>query len=215
MSYKKRLISLLGVITILLSLPGCKKNEETNNTSVSYDTVNEEINAMPKYHFYYENDTYNLEESIDGLGIVNDGFYPYDTYKVLRYIDYNNEEKFAIARCYVDYVKDGNKGVADEIYYYYDVFNGNYLLGTYERRDIKTINSDVVYYLIEQVDLLDLKEIVIRKGLNADYVNSVMSDDIKNKSLSVSEVARMFVLLVNSNNRENYNNADIVLELEG
>ena len=64
---------------------------------------------------------------------------------------------------------------------------------------------------MDQGDLLDLKRIVVGKGLDSNYANSVMSDDIKNKSLSKYDVARMYVLLVNSNNRSiDYNHAIIL-----
>ena len=72
---------------------------------------------------------------------------------------------------------------------------------TSDYREIKEYNSDVVWYLMEYGDLLGLRESVISKGLDEEYARSVMGDDVKNKSLTASDVARYYVLLVNSANR--------------
>ena len=76
---------------------------------------------------------------------------------------------------------------------------------------IENYNSSDVISVLDQGDLLDLRDIVIKKGLDSSYAYSVMSDDIKDKTLSTYDVARMYVLLVNSNNRSiNHNNAIIL-----
>lgn len=182
---------------------------DDNNTYITYDE--------PKYVFHYENDTVDVDEAIRELNINNNSTYPYNTYKVIRYVDSNHFEKIAICHIYTSFLTDNEGKITDTIYTYEDAFNGNQLLTTTDGLNdhvgdhrIESFTSGDVLLIMDQGDLLDLRDIVIKKGMGISYAYSIMSDDIKDKSLSTEEVARMYVLLVKSNNR-NINNSEAII----
>ena len=214
---KERIAALGGAVIILTGCIGCNKN---NNKKYLYEetpTVEYSTSLDNKYDFHYYNDTVDVESTVDSLGITNDDSYPYNVYKVLRFVDKDNYERIVITKCDVYFITDENKKITNTVYTYRDAFTGEELLvtndniGDHIHDRVENYLSDYVDYIIYQGDLLDLKKIVIEKGLNSDYANSIMSDDINNKNLSLSEVGRMYVQLVNSNNRMNYSNQAIIL----
>ena len=190
---------LLGVIGLRASLNSKKDVYSEPEVNVIEETTQEP--ATPVYSFYYTNDTVDVEASINDLRIYWYREYPYDCYKYIRFVDYDNYERYAIVNVYVDYLTDVDKNVVETVYNYMDVFSGRLLLTTNDKRDIKEYNSSEVMYLMECGSLLELRESVISKGLDTNYAYSVMSDDIENKTLSSYDVARYYVLLVNSKNR--------------
>ena len=176
------------------------------------------IEDYPKYEFHYYNDTVDVESEIDKLNINNNDMLPYNTYKVIRYVDSNHFERISIYHVYVTFLTDSEGKITDTLYTYQDIFSGEQFLTTTDGLNdhvgdgrIENYNSSDVISVLDQGDLLDLRDIVIKKGLDSSYAYSVMSDDIKDKTLSTYDVARMYVLLVNSNNRSiNHNNAIIL-----
>ena len=190
---------LAGVVS--LRCVDNKLQEVREKREVKKTNVEEVINEMPRYEFHYYNDTVDVEESVNSLGITKNDSYIYESYRFIRFVDNDHREKYAICVPYVEYEVDEKGEVINTIYNYYDAFNGTFLLSTNDKKTIQSYNSDLILYLMESGKLLDLKKSVISKGLDEEYANSVMGNDIKNKSLNTYDVARMYVLLVNSSNR--------------
>lgn len=209
---------LAGVMVVsgacAYALSKSDKNTEEVIPSTSVTTVTE----YPKHEFHYYNDTVDVDAEIDKLNITNNDSFPYNTYKVIRYVDSNHFERIAIYHVYVTFLTDNEGKITDTLYTYQDVFNGEQFLTTTDGLNehvgdgiIENYNSNDVLLILDQGDLLDLRDIVIKKGLDQSYAYSVMSDDIEDKTLSTYDVARMYVLLVNSMNRStNHNNAIIL-----
>lgn len=190
-------IVLGSVVSTRIDVNNRKKDNDSEETFVEETTTYEPI----VYEFHYYNDTIDENEEINKLGIVNDSSSPYNCYKYIRFVDFDSRERYAIVKSYVDYILDEDKKVIDTIYTFVDAFDGKVLFTTKDYRKISEFNSDIIWYLMECGDLLELKDSVISKGLDINYANSVMSSDIENKSLSIYDVARYYVLLVNSKNR--------------
>ena len=190
-------IVLGSVVSTRIDVNNRKKDNDSEETFVEETTTYEPI----VYEFHYYNDTIDENEEINKLGIVNDSSSPYNCYKYIRFVDFDSRERYAIVKSYVDYILDEDKKVIDTIYTFVDAFDGKVLFTTKDYRKISEFNSDIIWYLMEYGDLLELKDSVISKGLDINYANSVMSSDIENKSLSIYDVARYYVLLVNSKNR--------------
>lgn len=190
-------IVLGSVVSTRIDVNNRKKDNNSEETFVEETTTYEPI----VYEFHYYNDTIDENEEINKLGIVNDSSSPYNCYKYIRFVDFDSRERYAIVKSYVDYILDEDKNVIDTIYTFVDAFDGKVLFTTKDYRKISEFNSDIIWYLMEYGDLLELKDSVISKGLDINYANSVMSSDIENKSLSIYDVARYYVLLVNSKNR--------------
>lgn len=209
---KLQLLSLSAALVMMCSLGGCSKNVSNTNNNESEEAVIEEVVEEPvRYEFHYYNDTVDIEEAINGLGINKNDSFPYDSYRFIRYVDYDNHEMFAIVIGYVNYITDEEGHITDTVYYYYDAFNGEFMFGTRDYgKEVKSITSDKILYLMDYGKLIDLRECVISKGLDSDYAYSVMGNDIKSKSLSTYDVARMYVLLVNSTNRYEKNDQMII-----
>lgn len=207
---KRKQIQIVSLMSAALVLSGVvldriSDNREKNRIYediVIEDTIKDEPEEEPiRYQFHYYNDTVDVESEISKLGITNNDSNPYNVYKFIRFVDYDSREKYAIVNGYVDYEFDDENNVLNTIYTYVDIFTGKVMFTTSDYKEIKEYNSDVVWYLMEYGDLLGLRESVISKGLDEEYARSVMGDDVKNKSLTASDVARYYVLLVNSANR--------------
>ena len=190
-------IVLGSVVSTRIDVNNRKKDNNSEETFVEETTTYEPI----VYEFHYYNDTIDENEEINKLGIVNDSSSPYNCYKYIRFVDFDSRERYAIVKSYVDYILDEDKKVIDTIYTFVDAFDGKVLFTTKDYRKISEFNSDIIWYLMECGDLLELKDSVISKGLDINYATSVMSSDIEHKSLSIYDVARYYVLLVNSKNR--------------
>ena len=124
---------LAGMVALLVTLNICScshkkydKNVPTNNSDNYYSSLE------PKYIFHYENDTVDVEDSIDRLGLTNNDNMPYSTYKVFRIIDQNNFEKIVITNAYVSYLTDNEGNVINTLYSYVDAFNGELLFTTFD-----------------------------------------------------------------------------------
>lgn len=174
------------------------KNDINNDEAT---VIEDDSNGVVKYQLRYTNDTVDVNESIDSLHLYQNNVYPYSSYKYIRFIDYDNNEKYAIVNVFVDYLSDVDKNVVETVYNYVDVFRGRTLLTTNDKETIRNYNSNEIQLLLETGDLLGLRKSVITKGLDIGYAYSVMGDDIVNKSLSAYDVAWYYVLLVNSSNR--------------
>ena len=205
---KAQLISLSSLVIILGGLLITKQNdsEERLNRIYYSKTI---YSQYDKNNRFYLNDTVNIDDEIDKLNIKEERVLPYDTYKVLRYIDKRGNEKISIINTYVQYAMD-NKDNVNKFYTFVDAFNGTVLLST-NNLDYNVMASDYVQTVLEYGDLLDLKKIMMEKGLDIDYANRVMYDDIKNSYLSTQEVAGMYVLLVSSNDRAEYVSGNAII----
>lgn len=205
-SQKIKIASLFSTAAILGSVAALKLNNNVSEPSVVINTNTPSIESTleNKYQFHYENDTVDLEQSVNSLNIVYDDYFPYASYKVLRFVDIDGYERIAVALSFVDYITDESGKIVDTKYHYFDAFNNNYILTTSDKKDIKEYTSNVISYLIDSGDLLSLRRIVIDKGLDSDYAYSIMKDGIKNYSMTKYQVGMMYVLLVNSSNRPNY-----------
>ena len=202
---KERLIAFISLLIVLLSLSGChsKKNEDTKEKDIK--EVIAEINNLPKYEFHQVSDTVDVEEAIDSLNIESDDVLPYDVYKVLRYIDMDGYERIPVVKVYLEYVVDENGSVIGEKYSFYDAFSHEYL---FTCDDLENIECDNIQYVMSFGKLSDLKKIALSKGMDSSYVEGVFDDSVSKSSLSTSEVARIYVMLINSYNR--LNNSDIL-----
>ena len=101
-----------------------------------------------------------------------------------------------------------DKKIVDTNYNCCNAFNGDLILRVHDIKNIKDFESNEVYYLMEYGSLLGLRNSVISKGLDKTYAYNVLSDGVYNKSLSLYDVARIYVLLVNSDNRVETNNIE-------
>jgi len=154
----------------------------------------------PEIDLHYDTDTIDEEEEISKLGIIEDEINPTIMYKAIQYVDRNQIERIGIVEVHIKFNVNENKNIESEYYEVYNVFNGDYLF-TCENFDY--ISNNEVLYLMKYGNLDSLKDIVIRKGMNKYYVESVFSSIKDKNNLSLSEVARVYVLLVNSSNRLN------------
>ena len=208
---KLQILSLGATIMMICGVMGCNTDNKTNNNKEEVAVIEEveNQNAQVIYEPHYYNDTIDIDEAINSLGINRDENYPYDSYRFVRFVDNSSYERFTIVVGYVDYVTEEGK-IIDTIYNYYDAFNGDFIFSTRDYRKVNTIESNVIYHLMDYGKLLDLRECVISKGLDSAYAYSVMSDNIQNIFLSTYDVARMYVLLVNSSNRLEKNTQMII-----
>lgn len=199
----KKFLYSIAAILLAYNMTGCME-EDTEKEQVTFNPSNyihESVEEKkPEIELYYDTDTIDEEEEISKLGIIEDEINPTIMYKAIQYVDRNQIERIGIVETHIKYNVDENKNIESEYYEVYDVFNGNYLFSC---DNFDFISNDKVLYLVSYGSIDKLKDIVIKKGMNRDYVESVYSS-IKNKnSLSLSEVARVYVLLVNSTNRLN------------
>ena len=155
-------IVLGSVVSTRIDVNNRKKDNNSEETFVEETTTYEPI----VYEFHYYNDTIDENEEINKLGIVNDSSSPYNCYKYIRFVDFDSRERYAIVKSYVDYILDEDKKVIDTIYTFVDAFDGKVLFTTKDYRKISEFNSDIIWYLMECGDLLELKDSVISKGLD-------------------------------------------------
>jgi hypothetical protein len=200
---KTRIISSLAALIVMLSLTsGCSKINESEKESEESDTTNIEIvqttNEPVIYELHYETDTVDVDSEIDKLGIVDDESYPRNVYKVIRYIDNDHYERIGIVKAYVQYKVDEEKNVVSEYYDVYNIFNNEYLF-TCDNFD--NVSNDEVFYLTSFDKLDSIRYVVVSKGMNEEYVDSVLATIKGKNNLSLREVAYVYVMLVNSNNR--------------
>lgn len=207
---KRKQIQIVSLMSAALVLAGVVLNRISNDREDNkiYEdiVIKEKVSDESKeesirYQFHYSNDTVDVEDEISKLGITNNDSNPYNMYKFIRFVDFDSRERYAIVNGYVDYVFDEENNVLNTIYTYVDVFSGRVMLTTSDYREINEFNSDVIWHLMEYGNLLGLRDSVISKGLDETYAYSVMGDEIKNKSLTQYDIARYYVLLVNSANR--------------
>ena len=184
------LLILLGVVGVRMGLN--KLVEERNEeASAMEETLNEPTHEPVVYYLHYENDTVDVEESINSLNISEDKSFPYECYKYIRFVDYDHIERYAIVNVYVDYLTDENKNVTATVYKYVDTFSGRELFTTTDKDKIKEIDNEEVMHLMEYGDLLELRESVISRGLDINYAYSVFQ--IKKKAI-ISFLLHMVLL---------------------
>ncbi len=200
--------ALLG--TIIGSVTALRKNEDKYIPEIEEDTHIAQI-IQDRYEFHYYIDTQDIDTEINKLNINNNDYYPFDTYKYIRFVDFEQRERIAIVHILVDFLKDENNNIKDTIYTYVDAFNGNILLATNQNNVPEEYTSDIVKYIMDYGNLKDLKETMISKGLDSNYANSIIYKELFDRSLSTYDAARIYVSLVNSNNRVKYNNEAIIL----
>lgn len=212
MNYKKLLCSACAGL-LLLTGSGCNSNNNKEEIIKEEENIEEIIpKKIDYYDINYFIDTSRYEEEYDNLRINEYRSLPYNTYKVLRYVDFNNYERVAIVNTYVNFMTDENKNITREYYNIYDAFSGDFLLSTYDISSGNKYDDGEVYYILSYGDLLDLKDIAESKGLNSEYTDSIMSDDIKRKSITTDEAAFDYLMLVTANERYQNKNEELVLE---
>ena len=220
---KIQLLSLTSALLVTLSVVGLrisnenkKENEPISNEEFIADVTFDSIES--KYDFHQVSDTYDVDAAIGELGIVENKMLPYNMYKVIRFIDKEHYEKIAVVECYLNFTVDENGNITGYYYDMYDMFTKNYLFSTYVYDNTLKINvydlpSDEVLRVLSYGDLLDLREIALSKGMDENYVDSVATDNIEDRSLLVSEAGRMYVMLVNSYNRVKFDeNRQMILK---
>lgn len=205
---KTRIYSGIAACILTFSLTsGCSlKKEEVKETESSLE-IHEPV-LEEKYVFHYETDTIDAQSEIDKLGIIKDESLPKDVYKVIRFIDNNHFERIGIVKAYVKYNTNENGEVVSEYYEVYDVFNNNYL---FTCDNLDDIHTDEIYYISSYDKLDKLRDIVISKGMDETYTDSILSTINGRNNLSLSEVAYVYVMLVRSNNR--LDNSNIQLKM--
>lgn len=193
-----RFISGLSALLVLASLTGCSSRKKIEKLSNEFMLANEQIENIPRYTFHYETDTFDVQGEIDKLGISNNCYFPREMYKVIRYIDYNHIERIGIVKVIHCYDAGIDKKVESEHYEVYDVFNNNYIFSYNKNNEI---DSSEVLDLMFLGDIDNIRDIVISKGMDSMYTDSVLSMINDRNSLLLSNVAEVYVLLVNSSNR--------------
>ena len=207
----KRLLSLISTMLVLLSLSACKNNNK-NEPEVEKPTIVQEY-VVP----HLVSDTTDVEEEVRSLNITEDKAYPYDVYKVFRYINSDGYERINIVITYANFVTDSEGKIVGYYYTMVDAFDGHYIYTTPVNKNsfmnLEDIGDGDVKYIMNYAELSDLKTIAMLKGMDTNYVNSVMPDNLEGQTLTTSQVARYFVQLVNKNNRiYNDNQAVIILK---
>ena len=210
MKKNKKLLSLMSTMLVLLSLSSCKNNSK-NEPVVEQPTIVHEY-VVPRL----VSDTTDVEEEVNSLNITEDKAYPYDVYKVFRYMNSDGYERINIVNTYVNYVTDSEGKIVGYYYTMVDAFDGHYIYTTPVNKNsfmnLEDIGDGDVKYIMNYAELSELKNIAILKGMDTNYVNSVMPDNLKGQTLTTSQVARYYVQLVNKNNRiYNDNQAVIIL----
>ena len=211
MKKNKRLLSLMSTMLVLLSLSSCKNNSK-NEPVVEQPTIVQEY-VVPRL----VSDTTDVEEEVRSLNITEDKAYPYDVYKVFRYINSDGYERINIVITYANFVTDSEGKIVGYYYTMVDAFDGHYIYTTPVNKNsfmnLEDIGDGDVKYIMNYAELSDLKTIAMLKGMDTNYVNSVMSDGLERQTLTTSQVDKYYVQLVNKNNRiYNDNQAVIILK---
>ena len=122
---------------------------------------------------------------------------PYSCYKVLRFIDYNDDEQIRVVKGNVDYEVNEN-GVITSNIHYYDAITGQWIITTnrdIEKLKLENISNYYISSIISFGELSDLRDIAITRGMSEEYAYSILSDNIKSRNLYVRDVAIMYALL--------------------
>ncbi len=188
---------VLSILSASLLLSGCGKEHEK-----------EEVIPTPQAYtqvFHLESDCYDVEEEVKSLNIITNETLLCNAFKVLRYIDKNNFERIVIVRTYSNFIVDENQKIIGYYYSMFDAFNGDYIYTTNvsdkSNVDVRSIYDGDVLAVLSYDKLSSLKKIAISKGMDEDYVNSVMPDFRDTDTISTLTIANYYVQLVNRNNR--------------
>jgi hypothetical protein len=206
---RKLLYCLAVIITASSMSSGCETRSSENEKVVFNPSnyIHESVEEVPRVELFYESDTVNVEDEVNSLGITYEENMPRMIYKAIQYVDRDGIERIGIVKVYVKYsIKEDR--IESEYYEVFDVFSSKYLF-TCDSFD--HISNKEVLYLISYGKLDTLKDIVINKGMDKEYVEKVFSTLKDKDNLSLSEVAEVYVQLVNSENR--LKNEDMKLKM--
>lgn len=197
-------IASLAAASIVLTGALIFKNDReekviNRNNNVTYV---DEIDESNKANIIYENDTVKITDSIAEFGVTNPAYYPLNAYKLLQYRDKSGYERFSVVLSYIGYSND-EKGNITKNYSFVDVFDKTLVLSC-DSLDFETFASDYVDTVIYYGNLIDLKDIVIRKGLDKNYANQIEKEYINDGMLYTYDAAKYYLYLVNSSNWRNY-----------
>lgn len=200
---KIRIASLAAASIVLTGALIFKTDREekviNRNKNITYV---DEIDESNKANIIYENDTVKITDSIAEFGVTNSSYYPLNAYKLLQYRDKSGYERFSVVLSYIGYSSD-EKGNLIKNYSFVDVFDKTLVMSC-NALDFESFASDYVDTVIYYGDLIDLKDIVIRKGLDRDYANQIEKEYINNDMLYTFDAAKYYLYLVNSSNWRDY-----------
>lgn len=139
-----------------------------------------------------------INNEMEKLNIKEDITYPANRYKVLKFLDSNNNYKVMVVNIYVNYKKDNNKNLVLTDYTVIDAFSHEELFDT--KDFINILSKNVVFddvKILSCDNILEIFKIVNKNAVNENY-------DIENTNLTNFEVARLYISFINGNNRITY-----------
>ena len=177
-------------------------NIENEVQSIEYDN-----SAYIIYDYKNLNEN-EINDEIEKLNIENNVYYPTNTYKILQFVDSNKNYKIMIVNIFVNYYKNNDDKISKK-YTIVDTFSNTEL---FETEDFVNISSRNILFdnadILSCNDLSKIRDIALLNNINEEYINYMLMN-IENKNLNNMEVAKLYVSLINSNNRVTYNDLNM------
>lgn len=204
---KKILLTTLLLGTLLAGL--YKKNNIIITGNIENEVQSIEYDNSAYIIYDYKNLNENeINDEIEKLNIKNNVYYPTNTYKILQFVDSNKNYKIMIVNIFVNYYKNNDDTISKK-YTIVDTFSNTEL---FETEDFVNISSRNI--LFDDADILScdnlskIRDIAQLNNINEEYINYMLIN-IENKNLNNMEVAKLYVSLINSNNRVTYDDLNM------
>lgn len=204
---KKIVLTTLLLGTLLAGI--YKKNNIiiTGNIENEVQSIEYDNSAYIIYDYEKLNEN-EINDEIEKLNIKNNVYYPTNTYKILQFVDSNKNYKIMIVNIFVNYYKNNDDTISKK-YTIVDTFSNTEL---FETEDFVNISSRNI--LFDNADILccdnlcKIRDIARLNNINEAYINYMLIN-IENKNLNNMEVAKLYVSLINSNNRVTYDDLNM------
>jgi hypothetical protein len=204
---KKILLTTLLLGTLLAGL--YKKNNIIITGNIENEIANVQYDSSA--YIIYDNkilDENEINDEIEKLNIENNVYYPTDTYKILQFVDSDNHYKIMVVNLFVNYFKNSDDVISKK-YTVVDTFSKTKLFDT---EDFVNISNNNILFdnanIISCDNLSKIIDIARLNNVNEEYINYILMN-IKNKNLNNTEVARLYVSLININNRVIYDDLNM------
>ena len=204
---KKIVLTTLLLGTLLAGL--YKKNNIIITGNIENEVQSIEYDNSAYIIYDYKNLNENeINDEIEKLNIENNVYYPTNTYKILQFVDSNKNYKIMIVNIFVNYYKNNDDKISKK-YTIVDTFSNTEL---FETEDFVNISSRNILFdnadILSCNDLSKIRDIALLNNINEEYINYMLMN-IENKNLNNMEVAKLYVSLINSNNRVTYNDLNM------